>query len=146
MMSHPPSSTALIAYALRLAPGADLKHSLQAFADRHALTAGGLITAVGSLQQICIRYAGQEAATCLPGPVEIVSLVGTIAPGGCHLHLAIADAQGQVRGGHVMPGCLIHTTAEIVIAALPGLTFQRLPDAQTGYRELVIHPTGVASP
>jgi predicted DNA-binding protein with PD1-like motif len=67
-------------------------------------------------------------------------LVGTLSLEGIHLHLAIADAQGHTRGGHLMPGCLIHTTAEIAIVGLDGVRFRRLPDEQTGYRELVIEP------
>jgi predicted DNA-binding protein with PD1-like motif len=142
MTPHDLTSTHLICHALRLSPGEDLKHCLQAFADRHRMAAGCLLTAVGSLQQVCLRYAGQDAPAILTGRFEIVSLVGTIAQGGCHLHMAIADEQGRTLGGHVMAGCLVYTTAEIVVAALPGLTFQRLPDAQTGYRELVIYAEG----
>jgi hypothetical protein len=40
-----------------------------------------------------------------------------------------------------MDGCLVHTTAEIVLVDLTasqGITFSRRPDAATGYNELVV--------
>jgi hypothetical protein len=47
---------------------------------------------------------------------------------------------------HMMPGCLIYTTAEIIIGILPHLSFRREPDAQTGYLELVIYPKSIDQP
>ncbi|RZM82242.1 PPC domain-containing DNA-binding protein [Leptolyngbya iicbica] len=132
------AATALTPYCLRLSPGDDLKQCLQSFTESQAIAAGCILTTVGSLQQASLRFAGQDRATLLTGRFEIVSLVGTLSPEGLHLHLAIADSQGQMIGGHVMPGCLIYTTAEIVVGGLSGVTFQRRLDAQTGYRELEI--------
>ena len=40
-----------------------------------------------------------------------------------------ADADGEVVGGHIMPGCIVRTTAEVVIALLPGWEFRRELDA-----------------
>lgn len=134
------ASTGLTPHVLRLLPKQDLKHGLLDFVQVHSISAGCILTTVGSLQQASLRFAGNNSATVLTGPFEIVSLVGTLSPEGLHLHLAIADHQGKTIGGHVMPGCLIHTTAEIVIGALAGLAFRRSPDATTGYRELAILP------
>lgn len=136
------AATALKPCCWRLSPGADLQQSLQAFAESYAVTAGCILTTVGSLQQASLRFAGQDSATVLTDRFEIVSLVGTLSRSGLHLHLAIADSQGQTLGGHVMPGCLIYTTAEIVVGILPELTFQRQLDDQTGYRELAITDLG----
>lgn len=36
---------------------------------------------------------------------EIVSLTGTLSRHGAHLHISIADFQGNVVGGHLMDGC-----------------------------------------
>lgn len=138
MMGHALASTDLTAYALRLSPGEDLKESLQQFIQAHALSAGCILTAVGSLQRANLRFAGRDIPTPITGQFEIVSLVGTLSPDGAHLHVAIADAYGHTLGGHIMHGCLIHTTAEIVIGSLTGLVFNRAVDSQTGYRELVV--------
>ena len=132
------AATALTPYGLRLSPGDDLKQSLQDFTASQAIAAGCILTTVGSLRQASLRFAAQSSATILTGRFEIVSLVGTLSRQGLHLHLAIADEQGQTLGGHVMPGCLIYTTAEIVVGVLAGVEFQRRLDDQTGYRELAI--------
>jgi predicted DNA-binding protein with PD1-like motif len=46
------------------------------------------------------------------------------------------SAQGTVKGGHLMPGCIVRTTAEVVIALLPGWEFRRELDVATGNAEL----------
>ena len=130
------ASTGLKPYVLRFSPGDDLKASLQRFTHQQSIAAGCILTTVGSLQQASLRFAGQNDATVLTE--RIVSLVGTLSLEGLHLHMAIADAQGQTLGGHVMPGCLIYTTAEIVVGVLSGLTFHRRIDGQTGYQELAV--------
>ncbi|MEM9165379.1 MAG: PPC domain-containing DNA-binding protein, partial [Cyanobacteria bacterium P01_F01_bin.4] len=112
MMGQALASTGLTPYVLRLSPGEDLKVCLQQVTQTHAIAAGCVVTAVGSLQQVSLRFAGASEPTVLIGKFEIVSLVGTLSIEGLHLHLAIADAQGQMLGGHLMPGCLIYTTAE----------------------------------
>jgi predicted DNA-binding protein with PD1-like motif len=53
--------------------------------------------------------------------------------------MSVSDAQGRVFGGHVAPGCIVRTTAEILLAVLPGHAFSRELDAAgSGYHELVI--------
>ncbi|MBE9138782.1 DUF296 domain-containing protein [Nodosilinea sp. LEGE 07088] len=125
-------------YCLRLLPGQDLKQSLDSFAQTQALEAGVMLTALGSLTQASLRFAAAAEATIIAGPLELLSLTGTLSRHGMHLHSAVADAQGRVYGGHLMPGCLIRTTAEIAIADLPHLRLHRQPDPHTGYRELVV--------
>lgn len=132
------AATALTPYCWRLSPGDDLKQSLQAMTESHAIAAGCILTTVGSLQPASLRFAGQDQATLLTDRFEIVSLVGTLSLDGLHLHMAVSDRQGRTLGGHVMPGCLIYTTAEIVVGTLSGLAFHRQMDNQTGYRELAI--------
>jgi uncharacterized protein len=126
--------------ALRLRPEQDLKQALASFAQAQQLQAGFILTAVGSLRQAALRFAGQSETALLLGPFELVSLVGTLSVHGLHLHCAIADAAGRTLGGHVMDGCLIYTTAEIVIGSLPRTVFARSLDPQTGYRELTLEP------
>jgi len=48
----------------------------------------------------------------------------------------VSDAEGRVLGGHAAPGCVVRTTAEILIAELPDWRFARTLDARTGYAEL----------
>ena len=53
------------------------------------------------------------------------------------MHIALSDANGAAFGGHLMAGCLVRTTAEIVIGLAPGWSLARALDAATGFRELV---------
>lgn len=126
-------------YAFRLRPGQDLKAELDAFAQREQLEAACVLTCVGSLTHAVLRFANRNAATELAGPFEIVSLTGTLSRHGSHYHIAISDGEGRTYGAHLLDGCRVYTTAEIVLAALPGLSFQRTHDPETGYPELAIH-------
>ena len=63
-----------------------------------------------------------------------------------HLHMALSTATGQVFGGHVAPGCIVRTTAEVLLALLPEWAFAREPDVTTGYDELVLRPVPAPKP
>ena len=85
-----------------------------------------------------LRFAGAAAATTIRGDLEILSLSGTLSPDGAHLHIAVANSSGAVIGGHLCPGSLVRTTAELVIGLLPEWQFRRERDPATGYAELAI--------
>ncbi len=126
--------------AVRLKPAQDLRQSLKLFAAEHHIKAGFVLSGIGSLTQAAIRFADQSKSEILTGRFEIVSLNGTLSVHGIHLHMAIADATGRTIGGHVDNGCLVYTTAEIVIGESEELTFLRTIDSQTGFLELDIKP------
>lgn len=125
-------------FALRLQPGDDLRPCLKQFAQDHNLQAGCILSAIGSLKQATLRFSNQPEGTIIHSTFEVISLAGTLSIHGVHLHMAIADTQGAVLGGHLMDGCLIYTTAEIVIGELAGIVFERAIDRQTGFLELAI--------
>ena len=125
-------------YAFRLKPGQDLREEIEKFAKGHGIKAGVIVSCVGSLQKAVLRMAGAQEEKTFEGPFEIVSLVGTLEAGNQHLHIAVSDKQGNVFGGHVKQGCLVETTAELVLGELEGITFTRRPDPETGYDELVV--------
>jgi len=68
-----------------------------------------VLTCVGSLTRAVIRLAGQPEATTFDGKREIVSLVGTLALDGDHLHIAVSDSTGRTIGGPLMEGSLVYT-------------------------------------
>ncbi|MEZ4965345.1 MAG: DNA-binding protein [Saprospiraceae bacterium] len=127
-------------YAIRLTPGQDLRESLDDFTMEHRLGAGYVITCVGSLKRVVIRPADRNEPTVLERKCEIVSLTGTLSADGSHLHIAVSDGAGATFGGHLLPGSLIYTTAEIVIGDLEDVIFKREIDGETGYKELKIYP------
>ncbi len=124
---------------LRLLPGQDLRAALQAVLGKQAAGAAFVLQGIGSLSVAQLRLAGASQATELCGDLEILTLAGSLAPDGAHLHMSISDAQGRVLGGHVEPGCIVRTTAEILLARLPDHEFSRELDATgSGFRELVV--------
>jgi uncharacterized protein len=123
---------------LRLQPGVDLSQALETWMGEQQEQAGCVISAVGSLSVAELRFAGAAAATTIHGKLEILSLSGTLSPDGAHLHIAVADSRGAVIGGHLCPGSLVRTTAELVIGLLPEWRFSRERDPATGYGELAI--------
>lgn len=123
-------------YPVRLVPGDDLRERVLAVYRERRFTAAFVVAGIGSLSRAAIRFAGAEAVEVRVGDFEIISLSGTLSDDGAHLHAALAAGDGQVFGGHVGRGCIVRTTAEILLASLPGWTFRRGIDAATGYAEL----------
>ena len=91
---------------------------------------------MGSLQRTSLRLADGKTASRFEGKFEICSLVGTLGEGGLHLHVSLADNEGKMVGGHLLDGCRINTTAELVIGELGGLVFTRPFDEETVCREI----------
>jgi predicted DNA-binding protein with PD1-like motif len=50
----------------------------------------------------------------------------------------VSDSTGRTIGGHLLDGCRVYTTAEIVLGELPALAFTREIDPTFGYRELAV--------
>ena len=135
-MTRTHGTSACVAVAMRLHRGDDLRLCLEAYLSETDCHAAALMTCVGSLERADLRLADESLPGPIEGPFEIVSLVGTLGRSSGHLHVALSDASGRVIGGHVRPGCIVHTTAEIVLALLPELAFHRRLDPQTGFGEL----------
>lgn len=128
---------------IRLTPGQDLRAALEAAVLTQNCRAAFVLSCIGSLSTAGIRLARAAQPTRLTESMEILTLSGTMAVDDdgkttSHMHMAISTATGQVLGGHVAPGCIVLTTAEVLLALLPDWQFTREPDAATGYDELVI--------
>ncbi len=122
----------------RLSPGQDLKAALAELPATDGVESGVLLSVVGSLSAACLRLAGAADTTMLPGPLEIVSGTGTVGRCGIHVHVSLADSSGRTTGGHLLSGCLVHTTVELAILNLAGAwRFERPHDPRTGYHELL---------
>jgi uncharacterized protein len=125
-------------YVFRLKPHEDLKRSILQLAKEHGIKAGIIVTCVGSLEQVNLRFANQDNGTKKNGHFEIVSLTGTFSDAACHLHASVADSTGYTFSGHLLDENLVYTTAEIAIAELDELFFDRVKDPTYGYQELFI--------
>ena len=123
---------------LRLASGDDLRRAIEAAVASRGASAAFVLSGIGSLSVTKLRLAGADAAIEMQGDIEILTLAGSIATNGSHLHMSVADADGRVLGGHAAHGCVVRTTVELLLALLPAHRFTREADAATGYEELVI--------
>ena len=125
-------------HAIRLKPKEDLRKAIEDYAKQNNIVAGWMVTCVGSLTNYNIRFANEEKGTSGMGHFEIVSLVGTVSKNGCHIHISISDSTGRTIGGHLLAGCTVYTTAEIVMQSTPDLIFKREKDGSTPWEELQI--------
>jgi uncharacterized protein len=124
--------------AFRLKPGEDLKQAITKIVEQRKITAGWISTCVGSLTDYNIRFANQPNGSVGTGHFEIVSLTGTVSINGSHLHISVSDSTGKTLGGHLMDGCKVYSTAEIVILSSNELNFKREKDGSTPWEELQI--------
>lgn len=123
---------------LRLNPGDDVRAAVVQALLASGHQAAFVLQGIGSLSLAQLRYAGVPEPTELRGDLEILTLAGSISADGAHLHMSVSDAHGRVLGGHVGAGCIVRTTAELLLALLPGRHFTRELDPHTGYPELTI--------
>jgi predicted DNA-binding protein with PD1-like motif len=126
-------------YTFRLSPGQDLLESIEACVQQNQIEAGCVLSGVGSLTQAVLRLANREVYNEYEGYFEIVSITGTVSIHGSHLHISISDGDGVTIGGHLVSGCKIYTTAEIVIAAFSDVVYKREFAEDSGYDELMVH-------
>ena len=125
-------------YTFRLLPGQDLKAEIERIVREEGITAGCILSIVGSLSQTTLRLADGITIKVWEEKFEIVSGTGTLSTDGCHIHVAVADQEGKVIGGHLKEGCIINTTAEIVLLTFGDVRYFREDDSQTGFKELVV--------
>jgi len=123
----------------RLTPGEDLYLGMEHFIAQNNVSAAAIMTCVGSLSKAMIRFADQQNITSLEGPFEIVSLVGVLTDDGSHIHASLSDQKEHVVGGHLKPGAIVHTTAEVALMAITDVIVTREYCPLSGYRELVVH-------
>jgi predicted DNA-binding protein with PD1-like motif len=126
----------------RLKPGQDLFDSIENFVKENNVQAGCVLSGVGSLTHATLRLANRAYFNEYEHHFEIVSMTGTVSIHGSHIHISISDGDGVTMGGHLVPGCKIYTTAEIVLAMFEDVIYKReLLAGDSGYQELVIYPS-----
>ena len=129
----------MIAHAFRLTKGQDLKKELEKYVENKKIKAGVIVSCIGCLYEAVIRNANGKDCIRINKDLEIVSVTGTFSIDGCHIHIAVSDENLKTYGGHLKEGCLVNTTAEVVIFELEEYEFRREMDNNTGYKEIVIN-------
>lgn len=125
-------------HVFRLRRGSDLLKALQEYARTRRIAAGTVVSGVGCVTRARVRDASGVTVRELNEPLEIVSLMGTLSVARTHLHIALAREDLTVLGGHLMEGCIVNTTAEVVLLEMDGVRFGAEWDGETGYDELAI--------
>jgi predicted DNA-binding protein with PD1-like motif len=129
-------------HATRIGPGEDLRAAIARYIHDERITAGVIVSGVGSLASVTLRLAGarpeHQPMLERTAEFEIVSLNGTVGHDQMHIHAAVSDTEGRVWGGHLKDGCLTKTTVELAILEDPNQDFVRRPDPATGFDELVV--------
>ncbi len=118
----------------------DLLRELNRLAAKQKIEAG-VVQVMGSLGRARLSFFDQKIRAYreldFDSSHEIVAGNGNIslrADGGepfVHLHLAVADSQGKVVGGHCLEGCLVYAV-EFVIWPFGGPPPRRVRDHDTG--------------
>ena len=122
-------------HVFRLRRGSDLLKALQEYARTRRIAAGTVVSGVGCVTRARVRDASGVTVRELNEPLEIVSLMGTLSAART---IALAREDLTVLGGHLMEGCIVNTTAEVVLLELDGVRFGAEWDGETGYDELAI--------
>ena len=102
---------------LKLAPGSDLRLSLEELAQRDGIS-GFVLGVVGNLTKASFQCPGQAEPTVLEGDLEVITLNGTFSTEGVHLHLSLSDGACQVWGGHLEPGTIVQKGVDLLICVL----------------------------
>ena len=125
----------------RLRRGEDLLCAIQGIAEQENIAAGVVLSAVGCVSKARVRDASGVNLRDIFEHCEIVSLNGTVSAKRCHLHIALSKEDLSTVGGHLVEGCIINTTCELVVGVLDGWEIDKEFDPETGYHELIFKRT-----
>ena len=125
-------------HVFRLHRGDDLRISLERYAKQHDIGAAVIASCVGCVSEARLRDATGSRVQHIPCHCEIVSATGTVSAVRTHVHISLSKEDMTTLGGHLAEGCIINTTAEIVLLELDSCVFGKAYDSETGYDELTI--------
>lgn len=125
-------------HAFRLHRGDDLRLKLEEYAQAHHIGAAALLTCVGCVSRARLRDASGVNIRSIDEHCEIVSATGTVGEERLHVHISLSREDLSTVGGHLAEGCIINTTAEVVLLEMEDLRFCAGFDPETGYDELEI--------
>ena len=126
-------------YLLRLKPNQDIKLELLKYAQERNIKTASIVSAVGSVSSMKVRIADGRTIVSDTHNREVLSLSGTLINGKIHAHIGAISTIMDIFGGHLMEGCVVHTTMEITLLDLSeDVQAERIFDSETGYDELSV--------
>lgn len=135
--------------AIRMAPGDDLFGTTLKICQERGVKAGVILSVAASLQKAVLRNVWQfpdpfpindacRIFTPINGPLELLQMSGNVTQtedGEPYLHAHVTISMGRPEatcfGGHLVEGCTIFSTCEMVLAELSDISFMRLMDKHT---------------
>ena len=133
----------------RILPGCDLTEGIEEICRRHKVSAGAVISGIGSLQYATFVYvvpdpsaptgASYDPPLKVDGPIELLGLQGTIGhmrQGGisAHLHGTIVDSHQHIYGGHLIASQNpVLVTAEVMICTAHDGRMVKTMDRETNF-------------
>lgn len=121
----------------RLFENEDLLEAISNTAKQRGIKAGFFIL-IGTLKKAKLGFyrQGKYEPIQVSGHVEIVSCMGNISLKEekelvVHAHISVSNEKGEVLGGHLLPGCVVAVTAELVLVEAADLKLQRKFDEET---------------
>jgi predicted DNA-binding protein with PD1-like motif len=120
------------------ATGSDVLRELNKLVQREHILAGSL-SAMGAVKEATVgflREGGKYDEIALKEPLEVLSCIGNVsAKDGVphvHAHIVLGDKEGKAHGGHLMPGCIVGATFEVVMQVFEGIMLKRKLDPSSG--------------
>jgi predicted DNA-binding protein with PD1-like motif len=117
---------------VRLRENEDLLNAIKARAEQNSIHAGFFFL-IGTVKRAVLGYykEGKYKQIEVAGPLEIVSCMGNLSlrEDGelvAHAHIAVADEEGRMFGGHLLPGCPIDATGELILVETPEVKLKRV--------------------
>ena len=120
----------------RLSTGEDLLETINQVAQKNNVTAGFCIL-IGTLKHanLGFHHQGKYETIQIDTPLEIVSCTGNVSlkenKPFAHAHIVVSNEKGKTLGGHVMPGCIIGVTGELVLVEAADVRLHRKLDKKT---------------
>jgi hypothetical protein len=123
----------------RMEKGEDVLKTIETVASNHDIKTGQL-TLIGAIAGARLGYfdthSNEYVENTAKENLEVVSCMGditTLNDGSLvvHAHLIAADDKGNCHGGHLLPGCKVSVTIELVIFETED-EIKRSRDEQTG--------------
>lgn len=125
-------------HIIKLKSGDDILVALELYCRKYDIEAAFIVTGIGGFSNLAFRKGYTRQSVTFNGVYELVSLSGTLSKGGLHIHGAFSDEEFKLIGGHLTQGCIVKTTAEIVIIESEEYRLTRSKDTITGYKGLEI--------
>lgn len=120
----------------RLIEEDDLLDAVTKVAEQARISTGFFLL-IGTLKKAMMGFfrEGKYVTIQMNKPLEIVSCQGNISMREnktfAHAHIAVSDDKGRVFGGHVMTGCTIGVTGELVLVEVTSIRILREFDEKT---------------